>query len=74
MKPDIPLLNQRSRKERELLSAQLIAHEAAGLLKGTLKFAELQRIHELRKSCGVESEETATVHVRLPLRYAEPPK
>lgn len=67
---DVPLLNQPTRKAARLLTAQLVAHEAAGLMRGRLKFAELQRLHELRKSMGVESPATSHVNVRLPPRYS----
>jgi hypothetical protein len=69
MRRDIVILGEADRKANRLLTTQLFDHEAAGLMRRHLKFAELQRIHELRKSCGVESEATATVHVRLPPRY-----
>lgn len=69
MKPDIPLIGQSDRKANQLLTTQLWQHEAAGLMRGRLKFAELQRLHELRESMGVESPATSRVHVRLPPRY-----
>lgn len=67
---DVPLLNQATRKAERLLTAQLVAHEAAGLMRGHLKFAELQRLHELRKSMSVESPATSHVNVGLPPRYS----
>jgi hypothetical protein len=69
MKPDIPLIGQTERKANRLLTTQLFEHEAAGLMRSRLKFADLQRLHELRKSCGVISESTSNVQIRLPYQY-----
>lgn len=67
MKNDIPLLNQPSRVR--MLGLEWLRFEAEQVLKNRIDWEARRRVYELRKSCGIESDKTSTVSVRLPPRY-----
>jgi hypothetical protein len=68
---DPPLLNQP--RGTSLLSAEYLSFEAKQLVNSRLAFEQMRRIRELRESCGVKSEATSTVHIRIPPRYLAKP-
>lgn len=53
-----------------LLSAGMFKHDIESVLKNSLRLETLRKIHELRKSCGVEPVQ-GTVSVRIPFRYVK---
>jgi hypothetical protein len=66
---DPPLLNQRT--SNRLLTVEYFRFEAEKALKNHRHLESLMRVTALRKSCGVETEKTSTVNVRLPPRYCK---
>jgi hypothetical protein len=70
MKADLVIIgSDPAGKDHSAVAFVLFEEEANRLLSNTLKFEEIRKLYELRKSCGVESKATSTVNVRLPARY-----
>lgn len=67
---DLPLLNQP--KSNRLLTNDLLVAEQRKIVENALAFEQLRRLRDLRESCGVKSESTSTVNVRIPHRYLKP--
>lgn len=71
MKPDIPIIGQNSitNQSLSLLSKELIWKETERYIDNAKAWEDRRKIHELRKSCGVEDKTSVTVNVRRPPRY-----
>lgn len=70
MKPDIHIIGQ-NKPTNQLLSIGLFAREIERIDVNVKAWHDRMKIHELRKSCGVEDKGT-TVNVRVPPRYRMP--
>jgi hypothetical protein len=53
-----------------LLSTAFFRREYEKVFKNEIEWQNRRKIAELRESCGVKSEQTFTVNVRSPPRYA----
>jgi hypothetical protein len=68
MKPDIPIIGQRS-ATNSLLTTSLFRNEILRRDAAVKAWHDRMKISELRKSCGVEDKTSYTVNVRIPPRY-----
>jgi hypothetical protein len=67
MKPDIHILGQ-NKPTNQLLCTSLFDREILRIDANLKALHDRVKIHELRKSCGVEDKGT-TINVRIPPRY-----
>lgn len=70
MKPDLPIIGQNSPTNQGWsLFKDLFRRETEKIDENAKAIKDRIKIHELRKSCGVEDSEKATINIRRPPRY-----